>query len=342
MITMTDGKPIAFSSGIFTLSLDFELIWGTLDKPKWRRFQHLCQVEREVVIDRLLSLFAEYQVSATWCTVGHLFLDRCNHEAGQAGFPSAPGTPAALRLKRDPSGSETSHPVFYGRQLINRIRACSTPQEIGSHTFTHLIVDDPHTTREMVKAELKASEQVANDLGVTMTSFAFPRNRIGHLDLLPRHGYSAFRGQDMTWHERTGKRTWMHKAGHLCEIFCAAEPPTVTPEWRHEGIWEIPGSMLFTPSYGLRRYVPVNLRVRRAMKGLDAAVRSKKIFHLWFHPTDLVVRHDAMLEGLRRILEYADRLRSEGKLEVLPMRNVVEKLEEGRAQPGVLTGVHYA
>src|SRR5690242_18274750 len=114
---MNQKPSIELESGIFTISLDFELIWGTLDKPKHTRFRRLCAIERAEVIDQLLGLFARYRIPATWCTVGHLFLQR-NHDDG-------------IR----PHEAEAS--MYYGRDLIDKIRRCPVPQEIGSHTFTH-------------------------------------------------------------------------------------------------------------------------------------------------------------------------------------------------------------
>jgi hypothetical protein len=70
-------EPIEIECGKFTLSLDLELIWGTLDLFGPERFRPFCEIEREEIVERLLDLFVEFDVSATWCTVGHLFLDGC-------------------------------------------------------------------------------------------------------------------------------------------------------------------------------------------------------------------------------------------------------------------------
>jgi peptidoglycan/xylan/chitin deacetylase (PgdA/CDA1 family) len=301
---MSENAVIELPSGIFTISLDFELIWGTLDKPKHTRFRRLCAIEREQVIDRLLALFAEYRISATWCTVGHLFLDR-NHDNG-------------IR------STEADAPIFYGRDLIDKIRDCAVPQEIGSHTFTHRVFDDPLCTRSVADHELASSTRVAEAMGLQLKSFAFPRNRIAHVGLLPKHGFTSFRGQDAQWYAHTGRRRWFHRAGHLFDMFAATTPTPVLPVWHKEGIWEIPGSMLFTPSHGFRRIVPARARVHRARKGLHSAADSKKIFHLWFHPTDVVVRKEAMLDGLRQILETACELRDAGRLLILPMSGITE------------------
>jgi hypothetical protein len=39
--------------GYFTVSFDFELIWGTLDTRGVNGFSRACAVERKLVIDRL-------------------------------------------------------------------------------------------------------------------------------------------------------------------------------------------------------------------------------------------------------------------------------------------------
>ena len=65
---------VALERGVFTLSLDFELIWGTLDLFGVDGFRRACLVERELV-PRLLALLERHRMSATWCIVGHLLLD---------------------------------------------------------------------------------------------------------------------------------------------------------------------------------------------------------------------------------------------------------------------------
>src|SRR5262245_44039861 len=78
------SAPDRLERGVFTISLDFELIWGTLDLFGPGRFRRACEDERPAVV-RLLELFAEYEVPATWCVLGHLFLGSC--EAGGCKHP---------------------------------------------------------------------------------------------------------------------------------------------------------------------------------------------------------------------------------------------------------------
>jgi hypothetical protein len=81
--------------------------------------------------------------------------------------------------------------------------------------------------------------------------------------------------------------------------------------------------MIYFPNHGFRRYIPISLRVKRAIKGLKAAVRQKKIFRLWFHPTNRADDMEAMFTGLRAILSYARELRLRNELVILPMGELV-------------------
>jgi len=321
-----------FDKGVFTVSLDFELIWGTLDLPASTRFRTLCALERAEVFDPLLELFAEFNISATWATVGHLFLNQCA-KAHPELVRSSPAD--KLRLSLDPGTTEAQDPIFYARQLVEKIRDCRVLQEIGSHSFTHVLLGDPSCTQATAEGELNSAVAAARELGVTLHSFVYPRNMIGHADALVRHGFTCYRAPDETWYETGKQRKWYHRAGHLTDILAAKMPPAVMPNWDANGIWAIPGSMLYTPSFGLRKYIPVKLRVARAHKGLHEAVRRRRIFHLWFHPTDLVERRQSMLDGLRQIFSTATRMRDRGQLDILTMSQLTSRLRPPVSQPAL-------
>ncbi len=227
------------------------------------------------------------------------------------------------RFSYDPCSTEEADPLFYGRTLVEKILACRVWQEIGCHSFSHVIFSDAGCTRAVAESELQACLHAAGQLGIHMQSFAFPRNRVGHLSVVRSYGFTCYRGPEPYWYQHTIWPRKVKRLGHLVDVLTARRPPTVLPEQTRCGLWNIPGSMLFTPSYGIRKHLPVALRVRRARKGLDAAVRDKRIFHLWFHPTDLAGNLDPMLGGLREVLEYAARLRSRNELDIVPMGCIV-------------------
>ena len=52
---MFPGEALKLERGVFTVSLDFELIWGTLDLFGPERFRRACEIERSEVIDRVVN-----------------------------------------------------------------------------------------------------------------------------------------------------------------------------------------------------------------------------------------------------------------------------------------------
>jgi len=284
------------NKAIFTVSIDFELAWGTADRPYAARLRRLCETERREVVDRLLGLFEEYEIRATWAIVGHLFLDQ-----------------PAVTSRANPE-------LYYASDLIERIRRCPVEQEIGSHSFHHIEMMESECPRARAEADVAECVRQAARWNIDMKTFIFPRNLVGHLDILKRLGFACYRGPEPHWY--ADRRRTVRRMGHLLEILAARTPPAVMPR-EEGGIWNIPGSMLYTPSHGARRYLPVWMRVLRARRGLDEAVRRRQIFHLWFHPTDLAGRVDAMIGGLRRIFDRAARLRESGQLAICPMRDLV-------------------
>jgi peptidoglycan/xylan/chitin deacetylase (PgdA/CDA1 family) len=310
--------------GRFVLTLDFELIWGTLDLFGPERFRRACEVERAEAFGRLLDLLDEFQIPATWCVLGHLFLDRCREEGGVV-------HPEIVRPRHawakgdwfaaDPRSDEAHAPLFYGRSLVRQLLERKVAHEVGSHSFSHVIFGDPGCSEATAASELLASRKCAAELGVSPTSFVFPRDSVGHLRLLPEHGFTCYRGASPSWYESRVLPGSIRRLGHLIDVLSMRTPPTVRPVTAANGLINLPGSMIYFPAHGLRRLLPVAARVRRAIRGLRRAVSNGQTFHLWFHPTNLADHTEDMLGGLRAILLAVDRMRMAGRLQVTTMRS---------------------
>lgn len=314
--------------GAFILSLDFELIWGTLDLFGTNGFRRACAIERSIVVDRLLDLLHEYEVSATWCVLGHLFLGTCDGRHPEIVRPTHAWVTGDW-FAHDSGGNEETAPLFFGRRLVERILSCRTRQEVGAHSFSHVIFGDSGCSAATAESEVRACVDAARAMGIEMRSFAFPRNRVGHLDVLRRHGFQVYRGPGPLWYENEEETLLSGRLAHLWDVTTATAPPTVLPSQDASGLWNIPGSMIYFPSHGIRALVPMRQRIRRAIKGLDAAAREKRIFHLWFHPTNLSDRTDAMFAGLRSILDHVAVLRKRSEIDVIPMAQVADASPSG-------------
>lgn len=293
---------------VFTLSLDFELAWGTLDRGRDGFYRPLCRAEREQAITRLLDLLAKHGIPATWAIVGALFEDGADD-------------------------------LLHAPDLIEEIQRCPVPQEIGSHTFTHPVMT--MVTREQAHRQFALAVESAAKAGVRPRTIIFPRNQIAHLDLAREYGFTCYRTPEPRWYCGAGERDPLSRLGHLADVLAATTPRSVEPVLDEFGMMAIPGSMLYTPSFGIRRHIPAALRVTRARRGLQEAIRNRNVFHLWFHPTDIVVNMNEMLAGLDQILHLVATYRDAGELEVQPMAGLRSALvRETETQTSVCANQH--
>jgi hypothetical protein len=304
--------------GAFTLSLDFELIWGTQDLFGPEAFKAACLLERQRIVGDLLALLHEFEIPATWCTVGHLFLDACDGKHAEMKRPDHAWSRDDW-FQHDPGGRENDQSVFLGKSLVRKILACPTKQEIGFHSFSHVVWGDPGCSKEVAAGEMKACLEASAWTGSQAVSFVFPRNRVGHLDVLASHGVRVFRGPGPRWYERDENPGALGRLAHLLDVVAATAGPTVLPEAAAGGLVNLPGSMIYLPAHGIRGLIPVSRRVRRALRGLDNAANERRVFHLWFHPTNLADQYEPMLTGLRQVLEHVRTLRKAGRLDARPM-----------------------
>ena len=318
-----------FEKGVFTLSLDFELIWGTADHGG-DGFRRQCLTERKIVIDRMLELFEKYEMPATWAILGHLFLDRCEPENGIT-------HPEIIRpnfswmekdwFAHDKGGIENDESIHLGKSLVEKIQKCRVKQEIASHSFSHIVFGDPGCSKETAESEIAECVKIADQQGIELRSFVYPRNEVGHVEILKKYGFSNYRGVEPNWYEDRNVSEKVRRIMRLFDVLRAAAPPLVLPEKTAEGVWNIPGSAMFFPMHGFRRRIPMGLRTSRCIKGLKSAAREKKIFHLWFHPTNMSDELETMFAGLEKILIVAYQLKQAGNLKFLTMGQIAEYAE---------------
>lgn len=315
---------VNFERGIVCLSLDFELVWGSrdlVDDPS--HLIQMARITRERVFDVLLGLLEDRDITATWATVGHLFLER--------GGPAGQGLVSPRHAWRPdwfdgiPEGTEADHPAYFARSLLLRLRDAG--QEIGSHSFSHPIFGDPGCSRDCAEADLARCIAEAAALEIPLRSFVFPRNINGHQHLLAQHGFTCWRGGEPAWFHSPLLPDVASRLGHFASVAAATCPPTVMPLRDAHGLWNIPASASFLPVEGVRRLIPIRQRVRRCLRGIDKAVEDKAIFHLYLHPINLAGDPPGMLGGLERVLDYAARRRDAGELEILSMAAIAERAE---------------
>lgn len=304
----------------FVLSIDAELVWGSFDHTTPDRFAARYPDLRGT-ITRLLQTLEDFEVSATWALVGHLFLASC--ERGQDGRahpdlarPNFAWYPDDW-FSKDPCTDRSRHPLWYGDDIVDLVQGSRVAQEIASHSFSHIPYGDPGCSGAAAEADLSACVNLARERGLTLRSFVFPRNAEGHHRLLKEYGFSAYRGRDDTWFESLPGR--LKRVGHLVDQAARVTPPVSVPKQTLPGLWNIPGSMMLMGRDGVRRRIPLAARVAKGRAGLTRAVHEQRLFHLWLHPSNLAADRAGMIGALRAILGEAARLRDAGDLDIRTM-----------------------
>lgn len=313
--------------GTMVVSLDLELCWGRFDKVPVSALEADAEEER-IQIKRLLSLLDRYEIPATWAMVGHLMLPGCSRESGGAHADVMPRPAYSWFPKdwyvHDPCTSAGHAPGWYAPDILDWIRGMKVRHEIASHSFAHIYYGDPECSVAAARADLSAAMAAAAEQSVSLKSFVFPRNQVGHLDVLREQGICTYRGADPTpFRKSKGK---LYKTLSFLDQLFGLAPKAVCAEEVMPGLWNIPGNHFYMARNGIRKLIPIASRVWKGKQGIRQAVKTGGVYHLWFHPFNLNTDADAMLSGLERLFAYADRLRAKGVLEIATMNDYAARL----------------
>jgi peptidoglycan/xylan/chitin deacetylase (PgdA/CDA1 family) len=310
-------------TGVFTLTLDTELIWGSFDHASPAEFERQYPDERATV-DGMLRLLERYEVPATWAVIGHLFLSECSRDAsGRAHGDMVHPRQSAFEhdwYSQDPCTDVRRDPLWYGPDMIDAISDAAHPQEIACHSFAHAQFGDPAMTIEAARSDLAACVRLAAERGITLKSFVFPRNSEGHHAAVHEAGFRVFRGVDPTWHSRTPDP--VRRVAHLADQAMGIAPPVSKPVEQLPGLWNVPGSALLLGTTGVRRYIPAASRIHKAKLGIQRAAEQDGVFHLWTHPFNLSTHRAYMLGVLEGILRVAAGARDRDQIRIAPMKAV--------------------
>jgi hypothetical protein len=319
--------------GALVVSLDFELLWGVrdlypADGGTYR--QHL--LGERTVVAPLLDLFEEFEVAATWATVGMMFAaSREELERYRPAFLPRYDD-ARLNPYDDALGAgENDDPLRYAASLVEQI-ARRPRQEMASHTYSHFYCLEPGSDVASFRSDLDSAVAIARDRGMEMRSLVFPRNQFNpdYVQALIDTGFTSCRINPSGLMHRMSARSKTQRpyarAGRMLDTYVEISGDRVTP-WQ-----DIPfiGSLCCLPSSQfLRPYTPrlrhlEPLRLRRITSGLRKAAEQGGVFHLWWHPHNFGTHTEENLAFLRRILEEYRLCRDRFELRSLTMAEAAE------------------
>jgi len=157
---------------------------------------------------------------------------------------------------------------------FKRIVTSKVKQDIGSHSFSHVIFNRPQCSGVVARAEISKGIDALKGIE-HVTSFIFPNNKVNHLNLLREHGFIAYRG------DLVGKLAYPSKTEDLWDIH-------KTYYVHEKSIYEI--------SFILRL--------------IDLAINYGCVLHLFFHPWNVSLDGSPRKfaeKVLEPILDYANK-----------------------------------
>lgn len=298
-----------------TISIEVELGWGAHDLPG--PDDHLDSDRRPETraLERLLSTCDNYSIPLTFDVVGHLLLEGCS---GRHSGPYPEGW-----FDADPEGDVDSHPQFYAPDLVAAIAGASTPHEICTHSFSHVLADEMPS--EVIAHDLqRAIDQHVEDGLDRPRSYVPPRHQRPSNDVLESTGIDVV---------RVARPREISRANRFEVLWTTLfrRHPSQTPVWT-DGILETPcrpAPTLTSPALptGQRephvvfRSLPTALRQalheRYLKHAMDRAVASGGHLHLWTHLYNLA--SDAQMDPVLSFFDILARERDAGRCRVATM-----------------------
>jgi peptidoglycan/xylan/chitin deacetylase (PgdA/CDA1 family) len=314
-------------NGSFVISLDFELYWGVRDK----RTLGDCRERMKGVhsaIPRVLSLFEDYDVHATWATVGFLFFSDAEELLRKAPLLKPSYIDQSLcpysYVKLTGAKEEELHFAPY---LIDKI-VSTKGQEIGTHTLSHYYCLEEGQTVEEFRADLSTGMDLAKARGLDLRTLVFPRNQSddAYIRAFADLGGQAYRGNEFSPLYRasaTSGHNLAKRAGRLLDAYVnLSGSNTYKLEDPAPGeCLNIPSSRFLRP-YSKRLALFDGLKLKRIKDAMSYAAENNEIFHLWWHPHNFGVDTDENLRFLERVLSHYALLRENQGMTSMSMGEV--------------------
>jgi hypothetical protein len=322
---MQDRSTIYSDTGYFVFSFDLELAWGYFDSDvsHWRKFSTDGSRERNSIF-QLLEIFNEFNISATWGLVGHLFFEHCEK------CEICPIMDRKYFYDSYQEIYDNNHPLWYGSDLIDMLINKGVNQELAYHGFTHKIFDEKEMNEVEARIEIEEWLRVANRTHMIPQSVLFPRNKVGYLELFKKYGFICYRG------ELKQPRTFSTPViGRVIRRLYNSISPLLSPQvyqiYQAEpsGLVNIPSTQYFFGTY--RRFEKLldslNLHLlssQRIIQAVKKAASQKKILHVRAHPCEFQNKKD--FEKLRYLLSYIAEEIENGRIQSVGMSQLARKI----------------
>lgn len=297
------------NNGIFIISLDFELYWGLRDKRTLIDYRENLLGVREAV-EEILNIFNDYNIHATWATVGFLFFSNINELKKY--YPAK--LPTYNNAKLNPyqyidNNDDLQNLYHFAPELLKLI--CKyNGQEIGTHTFSHYYCLENGQTIEQFKSDIYSAIIIARNKQLEIKSLVFPRNQWNekYLFVLKELGIKCYRGNEINWLYSAVNEKNNHIFRRIPRLLDAYinisgyNTYSISEIVKKEP-FNIPASRFLRP-FSKKLILFENLRLKRIKEAMTYSAKTNTLFHLWWHPHNFGINTYQNISFLKKILQH--------------------------------------
>ncbi len=322
------------NSGIFSISLDFELHWGSFETMKTihEKNQRYFSNTRKV-IPEMLSLFEKNELHVTWATVGMLYLQNAN--AWKNNLPNQiptfknPEVSAYEWVKKNGFSSENDLEHF-APELIDLIK--NTPyQEIGTHTFAHYFCLEEGQNKDQFREDIKMACKVASEKGIEIKSLVFPRNQFNkdYLSICKEFGITSVRTNPAIWYwSYAADSSLIKKIFRTGDAYLKFQPIKMVMLKdidKNQNPLQLPAARLYRPWSGSFKFQN-KLKLNRILNEMTMAAKNNAYYHLWWHPENFGTHPNECMHELQQIANHFHQLKSKYGMESLTMEETTNRI----------------
>lgn len=281
------------NKGVFAVSLDFELMWGVIDKHSPQTYG-TSVADVHTVLPHMVRMFNKYGVHATVATVGFIAYE--NKKILLKHLPNR--TPSYTDLRLSPycnnyiaSISDADSDLYFAPNLVELLRN-SDNVELASHTFCHYYCTADGQNIDEFEADIKAAVATAQKKGYQLRSIVFPRNQVNsdYVNVCRKYGFLAYRGNpEMFFNVRNPFISIFARAGRIIDTYVnitgnnTVSFEEILTKTKETSLVNVPASRFLRP-YSKTLSLLDWLKIKRIKNDMTYAAKHGRIYHLWWHP----------------------------------------------------------
>jgi peptidoglycan/xylan/chitin deacetylase (PgdA/CDA1 family) len=312
-------------------------MWGMRDKNAIETYgKNIIGVHQ--VIPKLLEVFRQYNVRATFASVGFILFE--SKEELVKYLPEH--KPEYTNVNFSPYdyinniGIDFTHDRYhYAPMLVKNIQK-HTEHEIGTHTFSHYYCLEEGQTIKDFEDDLKCAVKIANSRQINVSALVFPRNQFNddYLQVCKNLGIICYRGNQFSWiyTARNGKEETLLRRGlRLIDAYINISGNNCYSDGYLKSKFpvDIPASRFLRPYSKTLKYFDW-LRLRRIKSEMTYAAKKNRTYHLWWHPHNFGINQDENFAFLNKILTHYQFLNKKYNFQSYTMSTLARELNSER------------